>query len=141
MPDGLFGGITMGDKEEDKGFVVRDKRFSAEKEGEKESEPKKEEIRKEEPQKKDASSREVPLPEIDFASFLLSISTSALIQLGEIPDPATKQPVKQLPLAQQTIDLIGMLKEKTKGNLTPEEEKLIDHLLFDLRMRYVKAAG
>ena len=131
----------MGNREEDKGFVVRDKRFSAEKEGEKESEPKKEEAKKEEPQKEDTTSREVPLPEIDFASFLLSISTSALIQLGEVPDPASKQPVKQLPLAKQTIDLIGMLKEKTKGNLTPEEVKLIDYLLYDLRMRYVKAAS
>ncbi len=131
----------MGNREEEKGFVVRDKRFSAEKEGEKESEPKKEETKKEEPKREEATGRELPLPEIDFASFLLSISTSALIQLGEIPDPATKQPVKQLPLAKQTIDLIGMLKEKTKGNLTPEEEKLIDHLLYDLRMRYVKSAS
>ncbi|OGP88624.1 MAG: hypothetical protein A2157_04625 [Deltaproteobacteria bacterium RBG_16_47_11] len=92
-------------------------------------------------QREDASSQTAPLPEINFMNFLLSISTSALIQLGEIPDPGTKQPVKQLPLAKQTIDLIGMLKEKTQGNLTPEEEKLIEHILYDLRMRYVKATG
>ena len=131
----------MGNKEEDKGFVVRDRRFSAEKEEEKESKPKKEDGEKEEPPKEDATSQEAPLPEINFTNFLLSISTSALIQLGEIVDPTTKQPVKLLPVAKQTIDLIGMLKEKTKGNLIPEEEKLIDYLLYDLRMRYVKATG
>jgi hypothetical protein len=48
---------------------------------------------------------------------------------------------KNLPLAKQTIDLIGMLKEKTKGNLNAEEEKIIEYILYDLRMRYVKAAG
>jgi len=131
----------MGNKEEDKGFVVRDRRFSAEKEEEKESKPKKEDGEKEEPHTEDATSQETPLPEINFANFLLSISTSALIQLGEIADSTTKQPVKHLPLAKQTIDLIGMLKEKTKGNLASEEEKLIDYLLYDLRMRYVKATG
>ncbi len=131
----------MGNREEDKGFVVRDKRFSAEKEEKKESEPKKEGPGGEEPQKEDETPQEVPLPEADFANFLLSISTSALIQLGEIPDPTTRQPVKQLPLAKHTIDLIGMLKEKTRGNLTPEEEKLMDFLLYDLRMKFVKATG
>jgi hypothetical protein len=131
----------MGNKEEEeKGFVVRDRRFTAQKEGEEEAAPKKEEQR-EESKGEDASGQEIPLPEINFTNFLLSISTSALIQLGEIPDPATKQGVKELPLAKQTIDLIGMLKEKTKGNLTPEEEKLMEYILYDLRMRYVKAAG
>jgi hypothetical protein len=61
--------------------------------------------------------------------------------LGEIQDPVTQQLAKNLPLAKQTIDLIGMLKEKTKGNLNPEEEKFIEHILYDLRMRYIKAAG
>jgi hypothetical protein len=136
-----FGGITMENKEEDKGFVVRDRRFSAEKEGEKESTIKNEEGKKEELHRQDSTGQEAPLPEINFTDFLLSISTSTLIQLGEIPDPVTKQPVKQLPLAKQTIDLIGVLKEKTKGNLTPEEEKLIDYLLYDLRMRFIKAAS
>jgi len=84
---------------------------------------------------------EGPLPEINFANLILSLSTSALIQLGEIEDPFTQKESKNLPVAKQTIDLIGMLKEKTKGNLTPEEEKFIEQILFDLRMRYVKAAA
>jgi len=61
--------------------------------------------------------------------------------LGEIQDPTNKQVTKNLPLAKQTIDLIGILREKTKGNLTPEEEKFLETILFDLRMRYVKATG
>jgi len=124
--------------ETEKSFVVRDKRFTAQKEEEKVS-PKDE--MKEEPIKEEIPEEEGPLPEINFANLILSLSTSALIQLGEIEDPFTQKQSKNLPVAKQTIDLIGMLKEKTKGNLTPEEEKFIEQILFDLRMRYVKAAG
>ena len=125
------------DEEQEKGFVVRDKRFSAKKE-EEDVRPK-EEAREEEPPAE--TSKEEPLPEINFINFMLSLSTSALIQLGEIQDPMTKETVKNLPLAKQTIDLIGMLTEKTKGNLSPDEERLMEQILYDLRMRYVKAAG
>jgi hypothetical protein len=131
--------MTMGNRdEEEKGFVVKDRRFSAEKQEEKASKPNKEEEKKEET--RETSREEINFPEIDFTNFLLSLSTSALIQLGEVPDPVSKETSKQLPLAKQTIDLIGMLKEKTKGNLTPDEEKLIEFLLYDLRMRFVKAS-
>jgi hypothetical protein len=133
--------VAMGedkrDEEQEKSFVVRDKRFSAKKE---ESQIK-EEHKVEETAGEDVSSQQGPLPEIDFTSFIFSLSTSVLIQLGEIQDPFTQKLVKNLSLAKQTLDLIGMLKEKTKGNLTPEEEKIIEHILYDLRMRYVKAAG
>jgi hypothetical protein len=61
--------------------------------------------------------------------------------LGEIQDPVTQQSSKNIPLAKQTIDLLGMLKEKTKGNLTTDEEKFLESILYDLRMRYVRAAG
>ncbi|KAF0120555.1 MAG: hypothetical protein FD151_1611, partial [bacterium] len=67
-----------------------------------------------------------------------SLNSSALFHFGEIPDPATNKREKNLPIAKQTIDIIGMLKEKTKGNLTNDEEILIDHILYDLRMRYVE---
>lgn len=77
-------------------------------------------------------------PQIDFSSFIFSLSTSAFIHFGAVPDPITKKTEKNLPMAKQTIDLLGILKEKTKGNLTSEEEKLLDNILFDLRMRYVK---
>jgi hypothetical protein len=124
------------DEEGEKGFVVKDKRFSAKKE-EADVRPR-EEAGKEKPP--EATSKEEPLPEINFINFMLSLSTSALIQLGEIQDPLTKEIVKNLPLAKQTIDLIAMLMEKTKGNLTSDEEKLMEQVLYDLRMRYVRAA-
>ena len=136
-------------KEEGKGFVVKDRRFSSAEEKKEESEPEKEKREKtgeggpkrEKPRSEDARREEVPIPEIDFANFTHSLYISALIQLGEIADPTTKQPLKDLVLAKQTIDLLGMLKEKTKGNLTPEEDKLMEHILYELRMKYVKAKG
>jgi len=76
--------------------------------------------------------------QIDFSSFIFSLSTSAFIHFGAIPDPITKKQEKNLPMARQTIDLLGILKEKTKGNLTKEEEELLDNILYDLRMRYVR---
>lgn len=126
------------DEGQEKGFVVKDKRFSARKEAEGESQVK-EGGRIEEPPKEDTK-QEIPLPEISFINLIFSLSTSVLIQLGEIQDPVTQQLAKNLPLAKQTIDLIGMLKEKTKGNLTSDEEKLLENVLYDLRMRYVKAS-
>ncbi len=128
------------EKDQEKTFTVRDKRFSATKE-EKEEPNAKQEARAEEPPKAEASAKEEDLPEVDFNNFIFSLSTSVLIQLGEIEDPFTQKEAKNLPLAKQTIDLIGMLKEKTKGNLTPQEEKLIENILYDLKMRYVKAAS
>lgn len=127
-------------EEQEKGFVVKDKRFSAKKEGESDSSVK-EEKKREEPPREGGPEQELPLPEISFINFLFSLSTSALIQLGEIEDPISQKMVKNLPLAKQTIDLIGMLKEKTKGNLTPDEGKLMENVLYDLRIRYVKAAS
>ena len=122
----------------EQGFVVKDKRFSAMKD-EADSEAR-EEIPREEPQaREERADQDIPLPEINLTNFLLSLSTSVLIQLGEVQDPMTNQIEKNLPIAKQTIDLLGMLREKTKGNLTPDEEKLFENLLYDLRMRYVRA--
>ena len=75
---------------------------------------------------------------IDFTTFIMSLSTSSLIHLGEIDDPQTKKAEQNLPAARQTIDLIALLKEKTKGNLSPEEEGFLENILFDLRIRFVK---
>ena len=126
-------------EEREKGFVVKDRRFTAKKEGEESPQPKME--KREESPREEKPEQDASLPEITFPSLLLSLSTSALIQLGEIQDPVSKQPVKNLPLAKQTIDLIGMLKEKTKGNLTSDEEKLMENMLYDLKLRYVKAVS
>ena len=78
---------------------------------------------------------------MDFSSFVFSLSTSALLHLGEVPDPLTQKIEKNLPLAKQTIDLLGVLRDKTRGNLDQEEENLFDHLLYDLRMAYIKEVG
>jgi len=83
-------------------------------------------------------SEQDPLPQIDFATFVLSLSHSALMHLGEAPDPETNETQVSLPLAKQDIDLLGLLEEKTKGNLTGDEERLLAQVLFDLRMRYVE---
>jgi hypothetical protein len=77
-------------------------------------------------------------PEINFSSFVLSLSTSVLYHFGEVPDPVTNKKQRNLTLAKQTIDILGILKEKTAGNLGSEEESLLTNLLYDLRMRYVK---
>jgi hypothetical protein len=87
---------------------------------------------------KPAGQGEDLLPHVDFATFVLSLSHSALLHLGEAHHPETGQVEKDLSLARQTIDLIGMLEEKTRGNLTGDEERLIGQILFDLRIRYVE---
>jgi hypothetical protein len=78
------------------------------------------------------------LPHVDFSTFVLSLGHSALIQLGEAPHPDTQHVEADLPLARQTIDLLSVLEEKTKGNLTGEEERLLSQLLYDLRLRCVE---
>ena len=63
---------------------------------------------------------------------------AALVHLGELPQPGEESDV-DIGLAKQTIDILGMLAEKTRGNLTHAEAKLLEHLLYDLRMKYVEA--
>jgi hypothetical protein len=79
-------------------------------------------------------------PELSFATFIVGLSTEALALLGEMPDPVTGERRRDLKGAQQLIDIIGMLREKTRGNLDGNEEQLIDAILFDLRMKYVEIA-
>jgi Domain of unknown function (DUF1844) len=80
------------------------------------------------------------LPAVDFHTFVLSLGSSALLHLGELEHPETGPAEKDLPLAKHTIDILAMLQAKTKGNLTPAEEKLMESLLYDLRLRYVNAS-
>jgi len=82
------------------------------------------------------------LPPIDFSTFVLSLSTTALYQMGLIADPETKQTISpSRAIAQQTIDTIELLREKTRGNLEPDEAKLIDSLLYELRLHFVELDG
>ncbi len=75
---------------------------------------------------------------IDFSSFVISLSSSVLISLGEIPDPETQTTAMDICFAKQTIQILEMLQEKTRGNLTDGERDLIDSILFDLRFKYVQ---
>ena len=75
---------------------------------------------------------------IDFFTFLLSLGSSAFVHLGDAPHPESGGTQENLVLAKQTIDILGLLQEKTKGNLTAEEDKFLDNLLLDLRLRYVQ---
>jgi hypothetical protein len=80
------------------------------------------------------------LPTVDLSSLCLSLGTSALYHLGVVGDPETgaKAPAPNLPLARQTIDILEMLQVKTQGNLEAEETRLLEGMLYELRMRFVE---
>ena len=131
---------------EGKGFVIKDRRSFDEK-GDLRDEKKDEEAKAapegeaKEPAGEEAAQERPPLPEVNFNSLIFSLSSSALLHLGEIADPQTGQKTSDLPLAKHSIDIIAMLKEKTEGNLTEEEDKFLESVLTDLRFRYVKLSG
>lgn len=81
---------------------------------------------------------DTPTPPIDFVTFVMSLGSSAFVHLGDAPNPESKVFEPNLTLAKQTIDVLGMLEEKTRGNLTPDEASFLENLLADLRLRYVQ---
>jgi len=126
--------------EEEKGFVIKDRRAFDDKGEPKEKDSTEEKVKeepKEKPQKKEAETP--PLPEVNFSSLILSLSSTAFLHFGEIPDPGTGEKRKDLALAKHAIDTIAMLKEKTEGNLSEEEKQFIENILTDLRWHFVKA--
>lgn len=129
----------MSEQGDDKGFVVKDRRrFDAEGATRSDANAARAEP---EPADQTASTGAAsqPLPGIDFSTFILSLSTSVMVHLGEAPDPTGAE--RNLELAKQTIDILGLLQEKTRNNLTDDETKLMDELLYDLRLRFVSARG
>ena len=83
---------------------------------------------------------ETPETGINFSGFILSLATTAAVHFGDIADPNTGNRAEpNLPAAAQMIELIALLQEKTKGNLIEPEERLVDDLLYELRVRYVQA--
>ncbi|MGE5216787.1 MAG: DUF1844 domain-containing protein [Chloroflexota bacterium] len=80
-----------------------------------------------------------PLPEINFSAFVISLSTQALMHLGEIANPTSEKVEIDVPVAKQMIDILAMLRDKTRGNLNASEDRLMEDILFDLRMKYVEA--
>jgi hypothetical protein len=130
-------------EKEEKGFVIKDKRlFTADGEVNREPEAVHEKTKTDDSaeQKKtdDRKGRAVPLPEVDFASFVLTLSSSALFHFGEFADPVSGKRERNLDMAKQTIDILGVLRDKTRGNLSKDEEHLMDSLLHDLRIKYVE---
>lgn len=129
---------------EKKDFIIKDRRkFSEEKQDQKEEkvEPSTKETdarQAEDTKVSDEPPKDYALPEINFPTFILSLNSSALLHLGIINDPTSGKNVKNLSLAKQTIDILGMLEEKTRGNLSRDEENMLKNILYDLRMLYVK---
>jgi Domain of unknown function (DUF1844). len=135
----------MNDRKEEKGFVIKDKRIfdeSGEARGEdlkKEAATGDEKSEKTFPEKDDlASTQEDYFPDVTFSSFILSLSTTVMYHLGDFPDPATKKANRNLAAAKQTIDMLTMIKDKTAGNLDTGEKQLLEGILYELMIRYVK---
>ncbi len=87
-----------------------------------------------------AGQGESNLPAVDFTTFVLSLSHSVLLHLGDAPHPTDEKLELDLPMARQTIDLLALLQEKTHGNLTGEEERMLSALLSDLKLRFVEVS-
>jgi hypothetical protein len=132
----------MEEKKKDSGFVVKDKRLFGELDKDQTQEETKREAAEEKQARPDNSGQkpdnENNYPPINFTNFVLSLSTSALFHFGDFPESEDGVPQKNLPAAKQTIDILDMHNEKTKGNLYKNESNLIQGVLYELKMRYVK---
>jgi len=115
-------------KEEIKGYTFTDKR-GVEKEETQEFDP-------QSPEDKDSVG---PTRTIDFTTLIMSLASSALVSMGRVPDPETGTVQKNLAFAQQNIDIIHLLQGKTRGNLSSDEERLVEQILYELRMSYINA--
>jgi hypothetical protein len=132
------------EKREGKGFTVQDRRRFSETGEARETPEQTQGVTPSEPTKESESPSQTeapqePLPEINFSTFMISLSTQALMHLGEIANPLSGKSEIDVPVAKQMIDILGMLQEKTHGNLDAGEARLIEDVLFDLRMKYVEA--
>jgi len=120
------------EKANERGFVVVDRRGDADAEEAAEVESP--------PQAGAPSGGASALPKIDLPMLLHSFAISALFHMGAAPDPETGEAAEvDLPLAQQNIQILELIQQKTQGNLTDDEKQLLDGLLYELRMRYVEA--
>jgi hypothetical protein len=135
--------------EEKKDFIIKDRRiFSQENtdiDKEKEEKEKIQDAKEQEPkeagrkgEKPGENEAQACLPEINFPTFIVSLNASALVNLGILDNPATGKKENNLALAKQTIDILCMLEEKTRGNLSKDEESMLKNILYDLRIIYVK---
>ena len=88
-------------------------------------------------QKTPSKQQEAEPFQVDFSTFIMSLTSSAFYHLGDMPDPTTGKKEVNLPAVQQTIDMLIMLREKTKGNLNEDENKLLEQLIYELQVKYV----
>jgi hypothetical protein len=128
------------EREEGRGFTVSDRRRFSQETGEARVDAPEERATAETAPETggDQAAAAAPLPEITLSTFIISLSTQVLMHLGEIPNPVDNALRRDLPAAKQVIDILGMLQQRTKGNLDKSEETLFDSVLYDLRMRYVQ---
>ena len=82
-------------------------------------------------------SKNSPLPQVTFSTFVLSLASTALVHLGEVPEPESGEMREDLLAAKHNIDVLVMLKDKTENNLDEEEKRLVEGVLYELRMKYV----
>ena len=126
--------MSKEDKAEGDGFVIKDSRSS--------------QLSKEEAETHDTQESSAPAEagadqqnqqsfQIDFSTFIMSLTSSAFYHLGDIADPETGKTETNLPAVHQTIDMLTMLRGKTQGNLNEEENKLLEQLIYELQMKYV----
>ena len=128
----------MSEKEnvEGEGFVIKDKRSSQISEDDATFQDEQE--TKDQGKKTDSSKEKETEPfQVDFSTFIMSLTSSAFYHLGDMPDPSTGKKEVNLPAVQQTIDMLIMLREKTKGNLKEDEKKLLEQLVYELQVKYV----
>ena len=126
----------MSDEEEieGEGFVFKDSRSSQLSEDEAQDQ----DTQNEATQAASSQQQEPQQPfKIDFSTFVMSLTSSAFYHLGDIADPETGKTETNLPAVQQTIDMLLMLRDKTQGNLTEEEAKLLEQLIYELQMKFV----
>ena len=121
---------------EGEGFVIKDKRSSQISEDDA-TFLDDQETKGQEEQTGSSKEKETESFQIDFSTFIMSLTSSAFYHLGDMPDPSTGKKEVNLPAVQQTIDMLVMLREKTKGNLKEAEEKLIEQLIYELQVKYV----
>jgi hypothetical protein len=82
----------------------------------------------------------IELPPVNFINFISSLASTAFMYMGGLVDPETKKPIIELNLAKHHIDIIEMLQQKTKGNLTSPENNFLENTLYNLRMSYIRLA-
>ena len=128
--------MSEKDNVEGEGFVIKDKRSSQISEDDANFLDD-QEVKDSQEQKTPSEGEQAEPFQVDFSAFIMSLTSSAFYHLGDMADPTTGKKEVNLPAVQQTIDMLIMLREKTKGNLKEDESKLLEQLIYELQVKYV----